>query len=64
MYLRGAGAAILCFDTTDRTSFAELEQQVARLEHCEKDCIVIVAGTKCMLVVVCLRVVVGWCVCG
>ena len=45
-YCRGAQAAILAFDLTDRDSFISLENYARFLADAEKDCLVIIIGTK------------------
>ena len=51
-YCRGARAAIICFDLTDRTSFECLQQKWIRkvTEEAEVGCHICIVGTKLDLV--------------
>eukprot|EP00053_Salpingoeca_punica_P019914 m.204564 g.204564 ORF g.204564 m.204564 type:complete len:217 (+) comp17747_c0_seq1:3412-4062(+) len=50
-YARGAAAAIVVYDVTDRVSFERAEKHLANLKtHAQENCVVLVAGTKYDLV--------------
>lgn len=49
-YCRGAQAAILAYDITDRESFEALDKYMRYLADAEKDCMIYVIGTKADLV--------------
>jgi len=49
-YCRGAQAAILAYDITDRDSFHALDNYAAFLGDADKNCMIVVVGTKLDLV--------------
>lgn len=46
MYYRGARAAILCYDLTERTSFDKIRYWVGELQENEQHCRIYLCGTK------------------
>ncbi|KAJ4454731.1 putative Ras-related protein Rab-24 [Paratrimastix pyriformis] len=46
LYYRNAGAAIICYDMTDASSFARAKFWVNELLASEKNCLIFLAGTK------------------
>eukprot|EP00300_Choanocystis_sp_HF-7_P031328 c4057_g1_i2.p1 GENE.c4057_g1_i2~~c4057_g1_i2.p1 ORF type:complete len:172 (+),score=24.74 c4057_g1_i2:189-704(+) len=46
LYYRGAGAAIICFDLTDSSTWEKVKFWVNELRQSEQDCKIFVAGTK------------------
>eukprot|EP00123_Amoebidium_parasiticum_P021223 comp63682_c0_seq1/m.47957 comp63682_c0_seq1/g.47957 ORF comp63682_c0_seq1/g.47957 comp63682_c0_seq1/m.47957 type:complete len:210 (-) comp63682_c0_seq1:339-968(-) len=50
IYYRGAGAAIVCFDLTEREGFTKASQWVRELRDAEEQCRLYVVGTKADLV--------------
>ncbi|KAL8622650.1 Ras-related protein Rab-24 [Nucella lapillus] len=50
IYYRGAKAAILCFDLTDKSSFDRIRFWIGELRQHEEECLLYLCGTKCDLV--------------
>ncbi|CAN2390011.1 RAB24, partial [Pristimantis euphronides] len=50
IYYRGAKAAIVCYDLTDRTSFERVKFWVNELHNFEEHCKIYICGTKSDLV--------------
>lgn len=50
IYYRGARAAILCYDLTDKASFDRIRFWIGELRQHEENCKIYLCGTKCDLV--------------
>ncbi|XP_041370229.1 ras-related protein Rab-24-like isoform X2 [Gigantopelta aegis] len=50
IYYRGAAAAILCFDLTDKSSFDRARFWIGELRAKEESCKIYLCGTKCDLI--------------
>ncbi|KAJ3425126.1 ras-related protein rab-24 [Anaeramoeba flamelloides] len=46
MYYRGAHAAIICYDVTDKTTFERLRFWIQQLQEAEKNCSLFITATK------------------